>query len=828
LLSRTTHRLRLNDRFELKAQAGVGGMGTVYQAIDRRTGGLVGVKILNVKNLTDVGRFDQEAALLRELRHPGIVRYIDHGLTSHGDPYIAMEWLDGETLEQRLARGRLAPAGVAHLAAQVLEGLAVAHERGVVHRDIKPSNLFLVGWRLFDVRIIDFGVARRVLDPKRFTRRGSTVGTPLYTAPEQARGEGNIDGRADIFSLACVLFECLVGQPPFSGATAQDVMTQICLGPAPDLRERCRELDPDLGHLVGRMLAQDRRVRPGDGRELARQFRGLATSLGAAESSELRTDPGRPPDALGFSEQRVMCGLVAAFGARPRRRSPALGTRLPPRHATSVRPVPVLPIEEDRRATNLRSVAAELGVSVEAFAADSFILTPSVLGPIADQARLMARTAARLCAVVADARYSLGVGRAMVLAGLPVGDLVERLPGLLPDTPGNVRLDDMAARLLPPGLVARDGAGAWLHVEDHSQPTALSPADGRQPPFVGREREMDALAGTFAEVAEEGVARAALLVGTPGQGKTRLARELVTRARSSGRPAAVYLLRGRPDRANLPYSLLAPVIAEADLELHDVGAREAALVDRLGELARKQPVLIVADDLQWADGASVQVLDVALRELRDLPLFVVGLARPEIEERLPGLWRERNVECTRLAPLARRACGPLLRYHLPQVSPELEEHVFDRWQGNPLFLRELVAAWRPDARLAPDSVLGTVEARIFALEDEPRRVLRAASLLGDTFEFEGVLALLGLKGRRALEECIRALVDADLIQPLPAPAVGVFTFRERLVREAAFAMLSAADRALGVARARQWLEEAGKTLPELLAMGPSSAPLPAA
>src|SRR5687768_12944846 len=178
-------------------------MGTVYQAIDKRTGALVAVKILSVKNVADVGRFDQEARLLHDLQHPGIVRYVDHGLTSHGDPYIAMEWLEGETLDQRLARGKLAAAGVANLAARVLEALAAAHEHGIVHRDIKPSNVFLADWRLFTPRIIDFGVAREVDNPRRYTRRGATVGTPSYSSPEQARAEPDIDGRADIFSLGC-------------------------------------------------------------------------------------------------------------------------------------------------------------------------------------------------------------------------------------------------------------------------------------------------------------------------------------------------------------------------------------------------------------------------------------------------------------------------------------------------------------------------------------------------------------------------------------------------------------------------------------------------
>ena len=164
------------DRFELKSEAGTGGMGTVYQAIDRQTGAVVALKVLHVRTATETARFDQEARLLAELSHPGIVRYFDRGTAPRGSPFIVMEWLEGETLEERLSRGTLGPAAVAHLAHHVLDALAAAHERGVVHRDIKPSNVFLVGWRLTDTRILDFGIARRVFDPSDSRRRAPRWG----------------------------------------------------------------------------------------------------------------------------------------------------------------------------------------------------------------------------------------------------------------------------------------------------------------------------------------------------------------------------------------------------------------------------------------------------------------------------------------------------------------------------------------------------------------------------------------------------------------------------------------------------------------------------
>jgi predicted Ser/Thr protein kinase len=856
-------RHRLSDRFELKAQAGAGGMGTVYQAIDRRTAALTAVKILAVKSVADVGRFDQEALVLQELQHPGIVRYVDHGVTSHGDPYIAMEWLDGETLDQRLARGKLAPAGVAHLAARVLEALAAAHEHGVVHRDIKPSNVFLAGWRLFDPRIIDFGVARRVENPRRLTSRGATVGTPSYTAPEQARGEATVDGRADVFSLGCVLFECLTGRPPFSGPDAREVLAKVCLTPVPALEGR-DQLDVELGRLIDSMLVQDRERRPGDARALAARFRHIAERLGASELPLSAGDPlvapapASPPQGLGFSEARLLCGLLLALDGRPVRPPPRPelgawngggGGELPGRpievrrltsaagHLSEGREAPD---PRDAVTLPLRKLAEPLGLALESFAEGAFILWPKAVLPLTDQIRRVVQAAGQLRGERPQARLAVAVGRAMVLAGSPVGPLGDRLMELLPDIPGTVRLDEDVARLTPSRLVARGEGGAWLRVEDRPD-TGFAVVDPAEAPLVGRERELARLADTLRECIEQETARAVLIEGAPGMGKTRLGRALVQMCRQlrspprsvpgrragpqgpgpgSGETTAAFLLRGRPERSGEPFALLEPLLDPAARlgERAPAAARQAALVERLARLLDHQAVLLCCDDVHAADRASLELLNLALLELRQRPLLVVGLGRPEPFAGWNQLLEDNNPERWRLPALSRDAGQTLLRWwrqRAPDRDLDVNEYVFGRWQGSPFFLAELARAAAPRVMLAPDTVLGEIEPRLHCLDEEPRRVLRAASLLGDTFEFEGVLSLLGLKGRHALEETLEVLVEADLIRRL-GDASGAYAFRQKLVREAAFAMLTPPDRRLGVARARQWLEEAGKTLPELL------------
>ena len=182
------------ERFEVEALAAAGGMASVYRCRDRVEGGSAALKVQPAAQPLDLRRFEREAQLLSELRHPGIVRYVAHGLLA-GDLWIAMEWLEGEPLESRLSRGPLSIAEAVRLAARIAEVLAPIHARGVVHRDLKPSNLFLPGGDLAAVKLIDFGIAglRR---GQAITLSGAILGTPGYMAPEQARGEPDVDARA--------------------------------------------------------------------------------------------------------------------------------------------------------------------------------------------------------------------------------------------------------------------------------------------------------------------------------------------------------------------------------------------------------------------------------------------------------------------------------------------------------------------------------------------------------------------------------------------------------------------------------------------------------
>jgi hypothetical protein len=250
------------SRFEIERVAGSGGMGTVYRAIDRRSNRVVALKVLLGQSQENTSRFLREAALLAELRHPGIVGFVASATTPEGEPCLVMDWLEGESLSQRVASGPLGVTETVAFGRRVAEALGHAHAHGVIHRDLKPGNIFLPDRDLARPLLLDFGIARVSQPGQTLTRTGVALGSPGYMAPEQARGE-HVDGRADLFSLGCVLFRCLAGEPPFTG-DALAAMLKAVTDPAPLLSSYRPDVPPALEDLIQAMLAKSPDARPRD------------------------------------------------------------------------------------------------------------------------------------------------------------------------------------------------------------------------------------------------------------------------------------------------------------------------------------------------------------------------------------------------------------------------------------------------------------------------------------------------------------------------------------------------------------------------------------
>jgi eukaryotic-like serine/threonine-protein kinase len=865
------------DRFEVERQVGSGGMASVFRARDRHSGATVALKILHARSGEQTDRFEQEAQLLAELSHPAVVRYVAHGSTREGELYLAMEWLDGETLDERLARGPLGIAAGVDLIRRVADALASAHRRGIVHRDIKPSNLFLPGGDLEGVKVLDFGLARRVVDPRRLTQSGGIMGTPMYMAPEQARGEPYIDARADLFALGCVLFECLSGQPPFTGPTAMAVLAKICLDESLPIRELCPGLPSDLEQLLARLLAKERGRRPPDATGLASELERVADRLNV-ESAGIAVPRPVPAsrstrETLTAGEQRVACVVLVTRpnpGASASDHDRLLAEALARAAGTSA--TMVLPHAggfDETDFDQLRGALEPYGARVERLLDGSMVVTLTGTGAPTDQAAAAARCALVVRGARPNVAITISTGRAVMLGRLPVGEVIDRGAELLRrESRGAVRLDDVTADLLGTRFeIVTEGAGRYL-VGERQLGDAPRTVLGKSTSCVGRDRELALLEGTYDECVGEPVARAVLVTAPAGGGKSRLRHELL--ARLEERRTEVQLLAGWGDAmaAGSPFGLLGPALRAAAgltgaepeetrpdkllayVRRHLPPSRARHTAELLGELCgvafsaeaspalraargdprlmadqirgawldwldaacAQAPVLLVLDDVQWGDRPSLQLVEAALRALRERPFMVVALARPEIDERFPGLWRDSDVQRITLRGLTRRACQGLIRQVLGGVDDGTQEWLLERADGNPFYLEELIRGVASGARATlPETVLAMVQARLDALGSDPKRVLRAASVFGQSFTRAGVSALLSDRDRQILPTCLDVLVSREVIFGKEGGAAeGGYVFRHAVLRDAAYAMLTEGDRALGHLLAAEHLERGGE------------------
>ena len=264
------------DRFRVLSQLGEGGMGAVYEAIDDQSGKRVAIKVLHKEHASNQQialRFINEARAINVVDHPGIVQVANIGQLPDGTAYIVMELLTGETLSARMKRapgGRMPVLDCLRLGKQIASALAAAHAKTIVHRDLKPDNIIIVpdsavpgGER---TKLLDFGIAKvkqeYQANDQLQTRAGVMMGTPLYMSPEQCKNAGDVDDKADVYSLGVMLYRMLSGKPPFSAAGTGELMAMhIYMQPQP-LKDHDPTLPEPLIDLVHRMLAKQRQDRP--------------------------------------------------------------------------------------------------------------------------------------------------------------------------------------------------------------------------------------------------------------------------------------------------------------------------------------------------------------------------------------------------------------------------------------------------------------------------------------------------------------------------------------------------------------------------------------
>jgi serine/threonine-protein kinase len=285
----------LKDRYRIRREIGRGGMAVVYLADDLRHGRAVALKVLRPEFAVSLGseRFLREIEISARLQHPHILALYDSG-EADGLLYFVMPFVEGESLRDRLEREeRLPVAEAVQIAAEVANALAYAHQNGVVHRDVKPGNILLFNGHAV---VADFGVARAIsaAGGAGSTQAGVAIGTPAYMSPEQASGEtDDVDGRADIYSLGCVLFELLAGRPPHARVDYRAVLARVVRGEAPRVRNHRQEVSPALDAIVSRALARDRNDR--------------FESAAALEQALERMEPDREGPT---SRRRMVLGFV--------------------------------------------------------------------------------------------------------------------------------------------------------------------------------------------------------------------------------------------------------------------------------------------------------------------------------------------------------------------------------------------------------------------------------------------------------------------------------------------------------------------------------------
>lgn len=859
----------IDRRFRLEREVARGGTSRVWRGHDLVEQSVVAIKVVTCPDHDSIARFAREVSVLIQVSHPGIVRYIAHGAASADDRYLALQWIDGIDLAARLQRPTtpseaetlrvdtrraagmevsssddctLSLAETLRLARRIALALDALHTCGWVHRDVKPANILLPSGSVDEAVLVDLGTARSgALVEDIITLGGMLVGTPSYMSPEQASATGQVGPATDIWSLGCVMYRALTGRTPFEGGPLLAVLARILTDDPTPLASLRPDVPDDVLDLVARMLTKEPEGRPRDGAEAHAELTALEERH--STRSEHPT-PMRPK--LATRERRARCVLVA---------------RADTASAETI--------------SRIVTIAGDTVDEIHRLADGSVLLRVLRDATALDRARRAASAALALRAALPKLRFALATER--LDDGLD-DDVVTRAAHLVDVAKaGEVQLDAGTAELLDLHFVVARDSGASLLTSARSLDGARTLL-GRPTPWVGRRRELAQILSLFLECTEEPMARAALVIGEAGIGKSRLRAEVLRALRESTPGLEILFAQADSVGAGAPFAMIAAAlrdtcgVREGESEAESCAKVRARIgrhlrgddADRisalLGEIAgtpfpddahpalqavRRDPLLmngfalaawldwltaecaqgplvIVLDDLHWGDVPTLRFVDAALGRLADRPFFVLSLARPEVKTVFPSLWQQRSVQEIRLEGLSRKAATQLVRGVLgDRVLESVVEGLVERSAGNAFFLEELIRSVAEGGGEGepPSTVLAVLHARLGALGEGAKRVLCAASIFGEIFTASGVRALVGDPVQAfGLVEWLGNLVEREVLTRHAASADGdAFKFRHALVRDASYDLLLREDRINGHLAAAVWLEQTSFTEPLALA-----------
>jgi tetratricopeptide (TPR) repeat protein len=751
------HRKRIGP-YQLLRVLGAGGMGVVYAA-QGAEGREVAVKVLNTRDPEFTKRFAREAKIRIDSAH--VVQVLGSG-EEGGVPYIVFELLEGQPVAEVAGEGPIAPARAVEIGFQALAGLAAVHAAGIVHRDVKPANLFLCADGT--VKLLDFGIAMIAQVTSRLTQSGGVIGTPSYLSPEQACGDPDIDETTDLWSLGVVLYELLSGETPFHRNTPIATLLAIVRDPVVPLRDLAPDVPRDLAMIVERALEKERSKRWRSAIEFMSALREIdPTTRGASRIVA---------PAIAADEQRVVAVLLADR---------------------------VIDVEVLRAAVEARGGAFVPLVGSRALGLFGGEKWEGDEVKRAVSAAMAARAAAESVAVASGRAAGSGGGISGEALAMAEAGCAHRLKG--------VAIDAASARTLDGVREMRAIEGRIFELLAGKDPSA---SQFHGTPLLGREAELsqmrDARDRAFA-----GGREAVVAIGPPGIGKSRLLLEMDRLVHEAG--ATPFVGRGEPVKRDVSFSLMASILgstvdpdlsqrakrhaivglvrgavdqsAEADrtatfisalLDVEVEGSIELdaarkdprlmadrlrlALLDLLAGIARDRPLVLIADDLQWADDDSLDLLEALFDEL-DGSMLVFGTARSEFLERRPSflssralLLEPRGLVATDVAKLARALTG--------RVPPaELVEAVAERTEGNPLFVEQILLALE-EQQLGgtrelplPLTVEAAIQSRLDHLPSREKNLLKRASIFLPSFTLEEVDHLVAEDAKPILAQLLQ-------------------------------------------------------------------------